>query len=245
MGNEKIKIINSRPMAIAENINSYFESKKPDCSLFSEDGFEFTVHKELLFQTKFMREVIKSSDCCCCKIEIFFPSLAREELEIMTSFLCNGEITYSDQSVVTKVYSNLTKLFGFPKSMTFKKTSGLVKEKVTNENYDYECEDTENEPDYNPDIEARFDESEIMKAYNKRNELQNELLKSLVDKCEINEFNNEQEIEKIQEYSKVMPNSTFKPLCKSNNGKCMSETSKVELEEPADLPIPLKCSKCK
>ena len=241
MGNEKIKIINSRPMAIAENIDSYFDSKKPDCSLFSEDGFEFTVHKELLFQTKFMREVIKSSDCCCCKIEIFFPSLAREELEIMTSFLRNGEITYSDQSVVTKVYSNLTKLFGFPKSMTFKKTSGLVKEKVTNENYDYECEDTMNEPNYHPDIEARFDESEIMKAYNKRNEL----LKSLVDECEINEFNNEQEIEKIQECSKVMPNSTFKPLCKSNNDKCMSETSKVELEEPADLPIPLKCSKCK
>ena len=245
MGDEKVKIINSRPMAIAENIDSYFDSKKPDCSLFSEDGFEFTVHKELLFQTKFMREVIKSSDCCCCKIEIFFPSLAREELEIMTSFLCNGEITYSDQSVVTKVFSNLTKLFGFPKSMTFKKTSGLVKEKVTNENYDYECEDTENEPDYNPDIEARFDESEILKAYNKRNELQNELLKSLVDECEINEFNNEQEIETIQECSKVMPKNSFKPLCKSNNDKCMSETSKVELEEPPDLPIPLKCSKCK
>ena len=218
--------------AIFENIDSYFDTKKPDCSLFSEDGFEFTVHKELLFQTKFLRELIKNSDCCCCKIEIFFPSLAREELAIMTSFLCNGEITYSDQSVVTKVYSNLTKLFGFPKSMTFKKTSGLVKEKVTNENYDYECEDTKKEADYDSDIEqARFDEIDIMKAYNKRNELQNELLKSLVDECEINEFNNEQEIEKIQECSNVMPNNTFKPLCKSNNDKCMSKT--LEFEEPA------------
>ena len=195
-----------------------------------------------------MCELIKSSDCCCCKIEIFFPSLAKEELEIMTSFLCTGEITYSDQSVVTKVFSNLTKLFGFPKSMSFKKTSVLVKEKVTNENYDYECKDTKNEPNYDPGIEARFDVSEIVKAKmvcNKGNELQNEILKSLVDECEINEFNNKQELETIQECLKVMPNNTFKPLCKSNNDKCMSVTSKAHLEEPADLPTPLKCSKCK
>ena len=39
-----------------------------------------------------MRELIISMDCNCCKIEIFFPSLSKEQMELMVQFLYSGKI---------------------------------------------------------------------------------------------------------------------------------------------------------
>ena len=45
--------------------NSYLKLKQPDCSFYSEEGYEIPVHKELLLQTKLMQEFVKNTDCCC------------------------------------------------------------------------------------------------------------------------------------------------------------------------------------
>ena len=82
-------LYNREPLALAHNMDSYFRQKPPDCSLFSKDGCEFPVHKELFYQTKFMRRMIKSFsfDQCqlesCCKIQIMCPSLMKEELNLI------------------------------------------------------------------------------------------------------------------------------------------------------------------
>ena len=56
----KCHIYNKEPVGLAANMDSYFKQKPPDCSLFSQDSFEFQVYKELLFQTEYLREMIKS-----------------------------------------------------------------------------------------------------------------------------------------------------------------------------------------
>ena len=77
MANDKIKLV--RGHAFAKLINkdalglvNYVESDlcltPTNCSLFSEDGFEIPIHKEVLYQTKFMREIVNSMDYCCCKV---------------------------------------------------------------------------------------------------------------------------------------------------------------------------------
>ena len=75
--------------ALLKNMESYFKQNPPDCSLYSQDNFEFPVHKEVLYQTKYLCEFIKYtiSETCCCKIEILCQSISKEELKIMVDFL--------------------------------------------------------------------------------------------------------------------------------------------------------------
>ena len=54
---------------------------------------------------------------CCRKIEIFVPSLSKEELKLVVEFLYNGEIICDDKSIACKVFSNLVQLFGFVECM--------------------------------------------------------------------------------------------------------------------------------
>ena len=63
-----------------------------------------------------MREVVKSVDCNCCKIEIFFPSLSKVEIDLMVQFLYTGKISNlsANRTVISEVLDNLTKLLGFP-----------------------------------------------------------------------------------------------------------------------------------
>ena len=48
--------------------------KQGDCILYSEDGSQFKIHKEVFGQTEFMRQILKSAKGkCCSMIEIFCP----------------------------------------------------------------------------------------------------------------------------------------------------------------------------
>ena len=47
--------------SVRDFMESYLKSKPPDCILYSEDGLECKTHKELFGQTKFTRELLKSS----------------------------------------------------------------------------------------------------------------------------------------------------------------------------------------
>ena len=66
-----------------------------------------------MYQTKFMREMIGTVGIDS-KIEVFCPSLSKEELEIIVEFFYNGKIFYKNQAVVSQVSKKLEELFGFP-----------------------------------------------------------------------------------------------------------------------------------
>ena len=68
-----VKLINKDNLDMVNYIESDIKLQPPDCSLFSEDGYEIPIHKEVLYQTKFLRKIVKTMDCCCCKMELFFP----------------------------------------------------------------------------------------------------------------------------------------------------------------------------
>ena len=110
-----VKVYNKEPLALVNYMDTYFKEKPPDCSLISKEGHEMQIHKELLYQTKFMQTMVKSAnlDCCNCKIEILCP-IVKEDLEMIVNFLCSGKISCKNETECSEVLSNLTQLFGFP-----------------------------------------------------------------------------------------------------------------------------------
>lgn len=107
------------PLALVTNMDSYFQVTPPDCSLYSQDKFEFPVHKEVLYQTKVMCDMIKSTNVKdysidYSKIEIICPSLAREDLQVIVNFLYTGKIYGLNPNKFDQIASILNKLFGFP-----------------------------------------------------------------------------------------------------------------------------------
>ena len=106
-------IFNKDQLELAKSMDEYLKSKPPDCSLFSEDGFEFPINKELLYQTKLMRDMVKNNQLChCSKIDIIVPTLARKKLEQIVHFLKTGELR-SDKTAISDLLGDLTELFGF------------------------------------------------------------------------------------------------------------------------------------
>ena len=93
----------------------FLNNKETDCILYSEDGHEFRVHKEILSQTETMRSILFGfNDNCCGTMEIFCPC-PKDELEQIVKFLYSGTIS-SDVDLV-KVLNHLIKVFGFPKKL--------------------------------------------------------------------------------------------------------------------------------
>ena len=82
-------LYNKEQIALASYMIKYFKQRPPDCVLFSEDNSKILIHKELMYQTQYMRSMIKSAaiGCCCSQIEIMCPSLTINELEIIVQFL--------------------------------------------------------------------------------------------------------------------------------------------------------------
>ena len=68
--------------------------------------------KELLGQTKFLRELLKSASCCGT-MDIIFPC-SKEVLGQMIDFLNNGQFHCDKKINSLKVLKNLNKLMGFP-----------------------------------------------------------------------------------------------------------------------------------
>jgi len=106
-------VYSNDPMVFIGNMDSYFKYAQPDCSLYSKDNYQILIHKELLYQTKFMREMI-SGIGIDSNIDVICPSVSKEELEIIVQFLYNGKLVHADETVVSKASKNLEELFGFP-----------------------------------------------------------------------------------------------------------------------------------
>ena len=99
---------------IEEYMDSYVTKKPGDCILYSEDGSQFKIHKELFGQTEFMRQILKSAKGqCCSMIEIFCPC-EKEDLRHLVHFLNDGEIHCEYEADSKKIFEHLAKIFGFP-----------------------------------------------------------------------------------------------------------------------------------
>ena len=102
---------------IQNNLNTYLKTKPRDCILYSEDGAEFKIHKELFTHTKFMRNILESAkEHCCGKLEIICPC-DKEDLNHLVHFLYDGEIHCNEEFDSIRILDNLTKIFGFPKNL--------------------------------------------------------------------------------------------------------------------------------
>ena len=105
-------VIAQEPLVLCQNMDSYFKNTPPDCSLYSEGNHEISIHKELLYQTRYMREMIMNTGFES-KIEVLCPSISKEELENIIDFLYCGKISCKNQSAVSETTENLNELFGF------------------------------------------------------------------------------------------------------------------------------------
>ena len=95
----------------------FFNNKESDCILYSEDGHEFRIHKEILSQTKKMRNILSNSkDGCCGAMQIICPC-SKDVLEYTVKFLYTGTILYKKEMDLFKILNNLTEIFGFSKNL--------------------------------------------------------------------------------------------------------------------------------
>ena len=105
-------VITQEPLVLCNNMDSYFKNTPPDCSLYSEGNHEISIHKELLYQTKYMREMITNVGFES-KIEVFCPSISKEELKNIVDFLYCGKFSCNNQNAASETTDNLNQLFGF------------------------------------------------------------------------------------------------------------------------------------
>ena len=159
------KVYSSDPMVLVNTMDSYFKSTPPDCSIFSQDDYGILIHKELFYQTKFMRDMVNSVSADS-KIEMICPSLSKEELKIIVDFLYNGKISHRNEKTVSQASKNLQELFGFPLIQygTYRNRESGQDIKVKNEltvkqeNYSDPLDSTENQ------IEDEFENFESRSA---------------------------------------------------------------------------------
>ena len=100
--------------------DTYLKNKSTDCILYSEDGGEFKVHKEMFGQTTFLRKILSSAnERCCGTIEVFCPC-SKDELSHLVKFLYDGEIHCAKEEFdFLKILENLSKIFGFDENLSF------------------------------------------------------------------------------------------------------------------------------
>ena len=98
---------------------SLFKVNSTDCILYSEDGTQFAVHKEILCQTPFLQRILFSAENTCCgKIEIFCPCTTND-LEYIVKFLYSGKISIENKIDTEKILDDLHRIFGFPEKLCF------------------------------------------------------------------------------------------------------------------------------
>ena len=114
------ELVNENHISMLEDYQELFFTKKiPDCVLFSEEGTKFEIHKELLSQTQFLRNILVSvQDQCCGIIEILCPC-STKYLENLVHFLYHGEIRCRNEFESFEILDGLNNIFGFPKQLCF------------------------------------------------------------------------------------------------------------------------------
>lgn len=105
--------------AIEDYLDVYLKNKPSNCILYSQDGNEFKIHKEILCQTKFLRKLLSvTNELCCETLKICCPC-SKKELEHLVNFLYDGEIHCENETESLKIQENLSKIFGFSENLSF------------------------------------------------------------------------------------------------------------------------------
>ena len=81
------------------------------------------IFQEILCQTQFLRQILKSGQDHCCEIlEIICP-LKQGELESIIKFFYDGNIVSAsnenEEDYYSKISENLIQVFGFPENISF------------------------------------------------------------------------------------------------------------------------------
>ena len=121
------RLVNKEHISNIDNyFKTYFEHNTPNCKIHSNDGFMFEIHKEVLSQTNFLREILTSAkEQCCLEIEIFCPC-SKDDLHHLIHFLYYGEINCAEESESLKILENLYKILGFSKYLGMKWQNGRL-----------------------------------------------------------------------------------------------------------------------
>ena len=57
-----ITLKNDEQLFVPETfLELYLKKEQPDCTIFSKDGTKFNIHKELLYQTKLMKNILSDN----------------------------------------------------------------------------------------------------------------------------------------------------------------------------------------
>ena len=96
---------------------------------------------------------------CCRKLEIVFPSMSKEALEKIVTFLYSGKIICDKKSDASQTLSNLTKLLGYPDVMDF---SQSIKddEDLEYENVNFYRNSDNSKPEFHP-LELELDQNQV------------------------------------------------------------------------------------
>ena len=106
-------------LTFGSSIKSFLKAKPKECCLYSEDGSQFKIHKEILGQSSFLRKILDSAkDSCCVVVDIFFPC-SHKELGLIVKFLYTGKIVSDDVDDLSKTIENLKEILGFSNELSF------------------------------------------------------------------------------------------------------------------------------
>ena len=144
-----VKLVDKTNVAKSDDIETFLSNKENDCILYSEEGIEFNIHKEILGQTDFLRNILSSSKDGCCKTMYVFCPCPKLELDHMVHFLYTGTISCESEIELMKIQENLNKILGFSEKMFLSDNYKEVKEVDTVPIAELESEkNSEKIPDY-------------------------------------------------------------------------------------------------
>ena len=124
------------------SLGSFLKNEEANCILYSKEGIKFDIHKEILYQTEFMRNILKSTNIICCGTIEFLCPCSEDELESMVNFLYNGTISELRLTDVAKILDNLTKMFGFSeKSFSVEDCSAINKPSTQDSEEEFKISD--------------------------------------------------------------------------------------------------------
>ena len=111
-----VKLVSESPLFAMDQefINLFYKKKPTDCILYSEDGIQFKIHREILSQTEPMQNILTSAkESCCQNLEIICPC-SKVELEYVVKFFYTGKLNCESSFDFAIILKILTKVFGFP-----------------------------------------------------------------------------------------------------------------------------------
>ena len=94
-------------------IKSFNSKKQADCILYSNEGSQFEIQKEILIQSKIMCNILSDTEWFCCQnLKIFLPCSAVCSNIWWCFFMSDNKCESETNS--QQILENLATIFGFP-----------------------------------------------------------------------------------------------------------------------------------